>query len=171
MAVVGVSSHECGIHQISYRAVRPGCPVCGLERSLDEIRRKASQMADALDMVTRERNQLRHRVDLVYAIAEAATMLDENDLEFLKLVLYQWRDSRSVGLKTTHGVKAGRRLKSANGFIAMPRHGDPYGHLCSSIGGAAIAEYFEEATNSSGPAEAMKTLARGMARHLPGAST
>ena len=52
----------------------------------------------------------------------------------------------------------------------MQRIGDPYGHVCESMGGLAIAQYFDEATNSGGPAKAMEILARAFAEHLPGKS-
>lgn len=167
---IRVSDYDCGIHNITYKDVRPGCPVCKLDREVSDLRRAAHAFKNQLDRVTTERDRLQEHVDIMFAIREAAQMLDDEDMEFLKLVLYQWRDARSIGLKTTHGVKKGRRQRAANGFIAMPRQGEPYGHLCTSIGGVAIAEYFEEATNWMGSAEAMKMLARGMADHLPGVS-
>lgn len=160
---------ECGIHQVTYLAHTAGCPVCDAERSVEKMRNALKDARNQLDLLTKENYQLKIQTDLMSAIREATQLLDDNDLAFLKAVLYEFRDSKSVALKTTHGArKKKRETPTANGFIAMPRSGDPYGHVCTSIGGRAIADYFDEATNSVGGAQAMTILVRAMAAHLPG---
>jgi hypothetical protein len=161
---------ECGIHNITYEAARAGCPLCESEREVNRLRGAMKDVHNQLKILTEQNLQLKVQTDIVSAIREAALILDDNDLAFLKSVLYEWRDQKSVALKTTHGPrKKKREIPPPNGFIAMPRNGDPYGHLCTSVGGLAIAEYFDEATNTVGPANAMTLLVRGMANHLPGA--
>lgn len=162
---------ECGIHDVTYMALRAGCPVCEMEREVNRMRDALKDARNALSLVTEENARLKVQTDILAAIREAAPALDDNDMAFLKAVLYEFRDDKSIGLKTTHGPKLKKRdIPSANGFIAMPRKGDPYGHVCTSVGGLAIAEYFDEATNSFGGAQAMTLLVRGMSAYLPGVS-
>lgn len=163
---------ECGIHNITYEAARAGCPMCASERQVNQMRSALKDAQNQLQILTEQNLQLKVQVDIVAAIREATQILDDNDMAFLKTVLYEWRDQKSVALKTTHGPrKKKREVPPPNGFIAMPRSGDPYGHLCTSVGGLAIAEYLDEAINTVGPANAMTLLVRGMSSHLPGAIT
>lgn len=162
---------ECGIHAITYMAFQAGCPVCQAERDVSSMREAIRELKQKLEYVTNENLKLRTQTDIVSAIREAALILNDDDLEFFKVVLYQWRDEKSVSLKTTHGARMKQRKGEplpANGFIVMPRQGDPYGHTCTSMGGVAIAEYFDEATNTVGPAKAMEFLVKGLASQLPG---
>lgn len=164
---------ECGIHELTYMAYQAGCPVCYAEREYETMRQALRDAKNQLSILTDENLRLKVQTDIVSAVREAALILDDNDLAFLKAVLYEWRDEKSIALKTTHGSKGRKKQRGnppPNGFIAMPRSGDPYGHVCTSMGGLAIAEYFDEATNTVGPANAMALLVRGMSAHLPGAA-
>jgi hypothetical protein len=137
---------------------------------VSRLRKALKDAHNQLSILTEQNLQLKVQTDIVAAIREAALVLDDNDLAFLKTTLYEWRDQKSVTLKTTHGPrKKKREVPPPNGFIAMPRSGDPYGHICTSVGGLAIAEYFDEATNTVGSANAMALLVRGLSAHLPGA--
>jgi hypothetical protein len=161
---------ECGIHDITYMAYSAGCPACEIQREVTQLRAAMKEVKNRLELFADENMRLKVQTDIVAAIREASLILDDNDLSFLKVVLYEWRDKKSIGLKTTHGKrKRGQRGNPPpNGFIAIPREGDPYGHLCTSMGGLAIAEYFDEACNTEGPAKAMAFLVKGMHSHLPG---
>lgn len=162
---------DCGIHSITYMAFQAGCPVCQAERDISSMREAVRELKLKLEFITNENLRLQTQVDIVSAIREAALILDDGDLEFFKVVLYQWRDEKSLGLKTTHGARKKERKGEplpANGFIVMPRQGDPYGHVCTSMGGVAIAEYFDEATNTVGSAKAMEFLVKGLSSQLPG---
>jgi hypothetical protein len=167
----GPQKYDCGIHDLTYTAYRAGCPACEAERDAQQLRHALKEATGKLEIVMNENHKLRVLTDIVSAIREAALVLEDEDLAFLKTTLYEWRDKKSLALKTTHGArKKKREVPAPNGFIVMPRSGDPYGHLCSSIGGLAIAEYFDEATNTFGPAKAMEILVRGMSAYLPGAA-
>ncbi len=167
-----LKSFECGIHSISYKSERAGCPVCSAEREVQVMRRSLEQVQGQLEHAMTQIRALKVQTDIVSAIREAADTLGDDDLVFLKAVLYEWRDQKSVALKTTHGARIKRRGPGqANGFIALPRRGEPYGHNCSSIGGVAIASYFDEATNTVGPAKAMEFLVKGLSEHLSGGIT
>jgi hypothetical protein len=160
---------QCGIHDLEYKAFRAGCPACEAEREMHLMRGALQKVKGELELIAAENHRLKIQVDIVYAIREAVEVLGDDDMAFLKSVLYMWRDEKSVGMKTTHGARKRGKQAPPNGFIVMPRKGDPYGHLCSSVGGLAIAEYFDEAVNSVGPAKAMEFLVKGMSAHLPGA--
>lgn len=161
-------SFDCGIHSMTYQAVDPGCPLCLAERDLDETRKALLEARNRLELVIDENHRLKLANDLIYAIREASYLLNDDDLSFIKVALYQFRDEKSLSMKITYGKAKKDGSRTPNGFIVLPRKGDPYGHLCSSYGGLAIAEYFGEATNSYGSGAAMSYLARGMAPHLPG---
>jgi len=166
-----IQKFDCGIHALTYEAYSAGCPACKAERDMLRMRDALRETKGKLEVAYAELSKLRVQTDIASAIREAAALLDDNDLAFLKATLYEWRDTKALALKTTHGARKRKRENPApNGFIVMPRKGEPYGHLCSSVGGLAIAEYFDEATNSVGPANAMTLLTRGMAPHLPGAA-
>lgn len=158
---------KCGIHNLTYISFRAGCPACEAERETNQLRSAVQTLTNQIKSLTETNTRLKAQTDVVFAIREAADILDDDDLAFLKSVLYEWRDQKTAALKVTHGGK-GRR-QSPNGFIAYFRKGDPMGHLCSSVGGLAIAEYLDEAINTVGPVEAMKLLVRGMHPYLPGA--
>lgn len=167
-----VERFDCGIHDITYSGLRPGCPLCDSERAGRQLQEAVKELNNKLRMAVETIQKLQVQVDIVAAIREAVQLLDDEDLSFLKSVLYMHRDQKSVALKVTHGARMKQRKGEyvpPNGFIVMPRSGDPYGHLCTSVGGLAIAEYFEEATNTVGPAQAMAFLVKGMAHQLPGA--
>jgi hypothetical protein len=82
-----------------------------------------------------------------------------------------------VALKVTHGKPAaGKRIKRGeklppNGFMALPRKGDPEGHLATSIGGLAMAEYLDEAITTHGSAMAMGIMLKAWWKVLPGAQS
>lgn len=171
-ARVKVETFDCGIHDITYTALRPGCPICDAERKVREMQHAMTEMRNQLAVAVDNIAKLQVQVDIVHAIREAVSLLDDGDMSFLKTVLYMHRDEKSVALKVTHGSNVKRKKYEyipPNGFIVIPRRGEPYGHVCTSVGGLAIAEYFEEAANVGGPAVAMQMLTRGMAQHLPGA--
>lgn len=161
---------DCGIHDLTYQAIRAGCPACEADRDVTAMRHALEDTRNKLALLTEQNHQMRIQIDIVAAMREATEILDDHDMAFLKTVLYTWRDTKSLGLKTTHGSRKGKReVPAANGFIVMPREGDPYGHLLTSMGGLAIADYFDEATRTVGPAKAMEFLVKGMSAHLPGA--
>lgn len=178
-----VSEYDCGIHDLTYRAISPGCPACHSDREAQDSHRQVTQMRKAL-METRDQlasatgkvKELQAWYDLSTSIYEAADLLSIEDEMFFKETLYVYRDEKSLTIKVTHGAdlgKNGRKKKtsSPNGFIVIPRRGDPYGHACNSVGGLAIAAYYEQASNAFGQIQAMKILLRGLAHLLPGSIT
>lgn len=177
------SQFECGIHDLTYTAYRAGCPACVAERDareaenqLDSMRKAFWEIRNQLATTTDKVRELQAWYDLSTSIYEASDLLSVGDELFFKETLYVYRDEKSLTMKVTHGAdlgKNGRKKKtsSPNGFIVIPRRGDPYGYSCDSVGGLAIAAYYEQICNSQGQMQAMKLLLRGLAHLLPGSVT
>lgn len=159
--------HSCAICQVTYYALanqRGACPLCDAQEQVDGLRQALQKSENALAIATAANERLSTEVDTARAIKEAQELLDVEDLVFFKTVLYEFKIEHSVSLKPSHSK--GKTV----GFIVMPRHGDPWAHQCGSIGGRAIARYFEESLNSVGSAKAMTIMLRAFAHHLPGAT-
>lgn len=167
------TKYSCSLHAISYHATSPACPLCDADKRVHDLQRALADVTNRLEILHDENKRLRVQTDVVEAMREALDVTGPDDLLFLKEVLYQWKIDRSIALKVTHGSLLRKRSRAKlppNGFIAMPRGADPRGHVCNSLGGLAIAGYFEEALNTVGSAQAMILLVRAMAKHLPGAT-
>lgn len=161
------TTYDCGACDITYRSLRPGCPLCKADRKVRELKETVQEQKNKLSIAYEQLGKARMNSDVLFNITEAAKLLGDDDRAFLKTVMYQWRDGKRIGaLKTMHKPKT----DSAIGFIVSPRIGDPYPHTCSSMGGLAIATHYEEAARAAGPAAAMQVLARGLQHLLPGGS-
>jgi hypothetical protein len=154
------------------------CPLCAAERRVEELQAALMVLKNQLEATENSASRLRSTVDITFAMREALDVTNDEDLTFLKSVLYRFRaDKSSIGLRVTHGSAGaspsnGRRQQVAppNGFLALPRGGEPEAHLCSSVGGVAIAGYFEEAVRASGAPSAMVTIMRAVNQALIGAT-
>lgn len=172
--------HKCSTHLIEYYAPsgkRARCPQCMMERDYDEMKAQLIARENELKIATNELNRLRVQVDVLGAIRAAIDALDDNDYLWLKLQMYQYKIDKSVMLKATHGkVAGGKRLKRGdklppNGFMTVPKHGDPEAHQATSLGGLAMAEYLDEAITCFGSAQAMGIMLRAWWKALPGAQS
>jgi len=163
------TQYDCGIHDLKYMAFQAGCPACDSERVISQLRTAYSDLQNVHSLLERELHEARQQADLIYAIRSASPLLSDNDREFLKVTLYEARNFKNLAMKVTQGTVKKKRQRYANGFLVMPRDRDPYAHLCDSVGGTAIATYYQEAVQALGPIEGMKILARGLSDLLPGA--
>jgi len=146
------------------------CPICERDVQIEGLRRDLYRAIHERDLVTDDAARMRRQLDLVVAMREAIDITGAEDMAYIKSVLYQWRDSKSVNLKVTHAPPPNRHSAAPpNGFLAIQRNGDMHDHKCTSPGGIALAGYFEEASRTTGPVEAMKTLIKALNSHLPGA--
>lgn len=172
---LGGKKYSCSTHGVTYLSFTPAplCPVCDAEEQLRITQEAMQKIRNEVKLLHEQNKRLRAQTDVTEAIREALGIIGQEDLLWLKEVLYQWKIDRSVSLKVTHGkVAPGRSSRKApNGFIAMYRGRDPEGYLCKSVGGLAVAEYLEEGINTVGSAQAMILLVRAFAKELPGAST
>ena len=172
------TKYSCSTHYVTYympNGERALCPACDAEKQTSDLREALKESQNRAERLHEENRKLRLQTDVVESIKDALDVTGHDDLMFLKEVLYRWKIDRSIALKVTHGTSLGSKKKkrdaqAPNGFIAMPRGGEPEGYACSSLGGLAIAEYFEEALNTVGSAQAMILLVRAMAKQLPGAT-
>lgn len=151
-----VKEYPCGIHDLVYHRVRPGCPACELQRKLDEVATERDRLEGDLAEMRGHVNRIRAASDLGYSMASASDLLDDRDRTFLKVVLYQWRDSKNIDLNVTEDKK---------GFMTNHEL-----HACSSLGGVTMVSFFDDAIRSYGRAVAMGMLQKAMGKHLGGGS-
>lgn len=172
---------SCSNHHVTYyRAAGTAdtCPVCRLEGGYEGLLAENQKLRNELSLAVGELRRLKPQVDLTTAIRSALEIIGDDDFRWLKAQMYQYRQDKSVTLKVTHGTPAGAKKKPkrgeklpSNGFIAIPRQGDPEGYACTSLGGLAIAEYFDEACTVIGSAQAMGLMLKAMWKTLPGAQS
>lgn len=171
------TKYSCANHQVTYYVPAnkrdKSCPVCELEAEVHLQRDMILKYESEITMLRRTNERMSAEVDLTSAMKGAVETLDIEDKIWLKEMLYQYKLDRSVVLKVTHGSPSGksrrRDMKTANGFIAVKRKGDPEGHTCTSIGGLALARYYAEACTTYGAAAAMDLMIKALWEFLPGA--
>lgn len=155
---------RCAIQYEIKTGAKADCPLCTQEIKTEQMRQALKEATKKLEYLEGQLRRLESQNDLRAAIKNALDLIEAEDLMFLKAVLYRWRQDKSIDLKVTHHGKTHK----ANGFIAVPRRGEPEGHTCSSIGGVAVAALYDEALRSVGTAEAMRTLLKAAQHLLPG---
>lgn len=148
------------------RTLDPRCPLCAQEIKTEQMRQSMQNALSKVDLLESQIGDLDGQVNIQRNFKDALDLLGEDDRLFLKTVLYQWRSDRSVTLKVMHST-AGK----PTGFMADYRHADPEAHTCTSIGGSAVAAYYEEALRTVGSAQAMQILLRAAQHLLPGATS
>lgn len=146
--------------------IDPSCPLCIQEVKAEQMRLAMQNSINRVETLEGQIRQLDSQVSFQRNFRDAVDLLDEDDRLFLKQVLYIWRRDKSVVMKVTHSEE-GRPI----GFLADYRHGEPEARTCSSIGGSAIAAYYDEALRALGSAQAMSILLRATQHLLPGATT
>jgi len=174
------TKNKCTTHLVEYYTPQGDnavCPACEYAQKYDEIRVEFMQLESAHAMALKELNHAKVQIEIGSAIRSAIEILDDFDYEWLKLQMYQYKVDKSVTLKPTHGqLENGKRLRRgdkmpANGFMALPRRGDPEAHLCTSLGGIAMAGYFDEAITCYGSAQGMGIMLKAWWTALPGGQT
>lgn len=170
--------NKCSTHLIEYHAPagEPArCPMCTLERNYDDVRAELLARQNELKVATGQLTRLQTQLDLQSAIRAAIEVLDVDDYLWLKVQMYQYKIDKSVMLKPTHGrLPNGARLRRgeklpANGFMTVPKRGDPEAHAATSLGGLAMAQYLDEAITCLGSAQAMGVMLKAWWKALPGA--
>lgn len=156
MASPVTTNHEygCGIHDLVYQRVKPGCPACDLQRRLDEVVAERDRLEGDLVEMRGMANRVRAASDLGFSMASAGDLLDARDRAFLKAVLYQWRETKDIDLNVTEDHRN-----------FMTNHET---HACSSVGGLAMAGFFAEAIMAFGRPVAMGLVQKAMGKHLAG---
>lgn len=171
------TKNSCTGHQIDYYTAvgdRTRCPLCVMERDFDETKAQLLVAQNHLENAQNKLKKIEPQVSLQSAIRQAIEILEDDDYLWLKTQMYQYKIDKSVSLKATHGKLAGgRRVRRgeklpANGFMSLPRHGDPEGYLATSLGGLAMAEYLDEAISCYGSAQAMGIMLKAWWTVLPG---
>lgn len=167
------TKYTCAECLITYYATQAHCPLCDSNARLKHTQDALRQIQREIEFLTNANKNLAEAVDSTRAVRNALDLLDDPDRAFLKGVLYQWKADRGVNLRVTHTSATTRkgRVKGTkpNGFVAIFRGSDPVAHVCSSMGGVAIAEYYEEALRTVGHEKALNMLLKGFNELLPGA--
>lgn len=161
----------CSKCQISYYVplgYKPICPLCDAEKRITELRRALYQAEQHAIKAEAQAHQVQTHVDIVLAIRDALEIMSVDDLAFLKSVLYRYRERKAgVQLKLIHGVPShGRKKPPINGFLAVYQDGEPEAHECTSMGGLAVAGYYQEALQLAGSAKAMEHLHRALSTQM-----
>ena len=168
---------RCSLTFVEQPGLVRECPACRQEQVIQDLRTEYMRLQQQYDMLSAEYERTRAHVDLVMAMREALALVDQDDLLFLKRVLYRWKDDRGVNLRVTHAPPpVGKDNKPVRGATAMPNgllvlyrgDDDAESWKPSSPGGVALAGYFDEALRINGHPHAMDTLLRAMNQHLPG---
>lgn len=169
---------RCALIFILPRGTKSECPFCEQERLIQELRTELMRQQQQYDLLATDYERARVQVDLVMAMREALSLLSQDDLGFLKQVLYRWKDDRGVTVRVTHAPPVpgpgGHPLKGSspmpNGLLALYRgnEDDIEQWKFASPGGVALAGYFDEALRINGHPHAMDMLLRAMNQHLPG---
>lgn len=171
---------KCNTHLCEYyvpQGDKAECPACVLEQKYADLRNDYMGVVNESDRMKLELHAAKAQLEIGTAIRSALEILGDEDYAWLKVQLYQYKVDKSVVLKPTHGrLENGRKLKRgekmpANGFMAVPRKGDPEAHLCTSLGGIAMAGYFDEAVTCYGSAQGMGIMLKAWWTALPGAQS
>lgn len=151
----------------------PDCPMCRLGEQLRAVRDTNASMRERLERVEKENRLLRAALDEVTAIREALQLVGVEDLVFLKTVCYRYRNDRpSISLQSIHGqAPDGGGERRVIGLLAKPRGQPSEPHICTSVGGVAIATCYATLVRERGAERAMLMLCEAIASRLPGGPT
>src|SRR5690349_18273737 len=90
-----ISKYSCPRHKVEYfiaGSARVECPVCQLEEVVRDLRPALQEANNKIEILEKEVDKYRARVDSAYAMASSIDLLDADDRTFLKAVLYRWRE-------------------------------------------------------------------------------
>lgn len=171
------SKYTCATCRVTYelpRRQKAQCPLCKAEAEVDQLRQALLEARNLLERQTNELNRLRPQVDLVTAMRQALELIETDDRTFMKSVLYRHRAGESISLQVLTTQKRGKRGRVRavpNGFQAVSRSGTE-AHICTSLGGLAMAGYVKESLATLGPVTTMQHVLRAMSDQLalPGGS-
>lgn len=157
--------YACSSCRITYQVAqgeRARCPLCDMKRRYLELQNASTMLRNQLELSEESRNALGVVADVVVAMQRAMDLVDLDDMTFLKSVLYRFRqDSTDISLGVLR-AKAENGRSRVIGFLAHPRYGDPEPRACTSVGGVALAGYYDEVSRSTGSVAALSTLIRAM---------
>jgi hypothetical protein len=163
--------YSCATCKVTYelpRGMRAQCPLCKAVAEVDQLRQALLEAKNKLELRTNELTKLRPQVDLVIAMRSALDLLGPDDRMFLKSVAYRHRAGESITLQVVtiqrHSFR-GRVKRVPSGFVAAFQSA-PETHMCTSMGGLALAQYVSEDLATVGPVTTVQHLMRAMSAHL-----
>lgn len=155
---------SCSLHEVHYRSGSP-CPMCDKERVIQDLARQIEELKGAIKLLHRDKDSLKAQVSYFDAMLMARDVLGDEDRLALKEFLYRWQRGEVIDVAVTRErfqspVGVGVRAMVA-GFRV-----DSDEHICSSVGGVAMARAFSDATKLVGRSGASKLLVKAMAPDL-----
>lgn len=179
----GVTVWRCSRHDIDYRIKRAGgngvCPLCEEQARTEKLREEMKKLSNANDVLKRDLGRVRAQLEYLDGMREAASELDDDDLMFLKEMLYRYkakpdrvRVSQAVTrkkIKTPNGTAhrddvVGWRVTYADVDPAEQRE-----HVAKSVGGRMMALQFSEALKVTGLKGAMQNLNKALHQSMANA--
>lgn len=163
---------RCAIRYEVPKGDKAKCPMCEVERQLDEVRIRAEEVHRENVLLKQKLKSQTMLTDQVAAIREAMLLVEGDDLVFLKQFMYLYRDDRTYTLSAlvssprlnSRGNRAKHQVRNE---LILSRGGrDPQRHVFTSIGGVAIVGYFDEMTREVGEKQAMAYLLRSLSLYL-----
>lgn len=156
---------SCSLHEIHYRTVAGGCPVCRAEAEKRPLMDQIVELKNAIKLLRQDKAALEARVSHVAAMRAALDVISEEDRLAIKELLYRWQRG--------HGLEVALRkvrFQSPNGMgvrheVSGLKAGDEE-HHCDSVGGVAIARAVSELTKLMGRDEAARQVAKVFAPTL-----
>lgn len=155
----------CSLCDITYRSVEtsPHCPMCEMFKEKTDLRRQMAELEAKVEDLEEQLSRATANVDFIVAVQNAADLLNPEDMAWLKSVLYRWRESKNMTLKTIDG------RNGPKGFLAEWRDGTSEQHIATSVGGVAIAGVLRDVSQGFGGNVGLMTIAKAMSQHLKGA--
>ena len=164
---------RCAIRYEVAKGQQAHCPLCAAERMIEEQSRTIEVLSAENTNMSRKLEAIAVQMDHITAIREAMSLVEGEDLTFLKQVMYLYRDDRSYSLTALNGRiehdKRGRisRKQPIRNALLLSKGGrSPEEHRFTSIGGVAIVGYFDEMTREVGEKQAMVYLLRAVSLYL-----
>jgi hypothetical protein len=164
---------RCAIRYEVGRGQKAHCPLCAAERLNEELARQIDRLVDDNANMSRKLEAIAVQMDHITAIREAMSLVEGEDLVFLKQVMYLYRDDRSYSLTAQNGRiqhdnrgRIARKQPIRNALLLSKRGRESEEHLFTSIGGVAIVGYFDEMTREVGEKQAMVYLLRAVSLYL-----
>lgn len=164
--------YRCSACAITYdvpTGAKAECPMCALEKQAKGLKVELDKALETIRGMEVRLGALGAQVDQVAAMRDAVAVIGQEDLVWLKAVLYRYREDRSIYLLAVseQGTRAARGPFQRNTFaLVVGRGRDNETCRMVSAGGVAILGYYDGLTREVGTNQAMSYLLRALSPAL-----
>lgn len=154
----------CAVHQVTYIVSEDDskdCPVCKLEVEVKELKEKLQRTANDLQLSMQNSERLSVQVNELDAMRKALTLISKEDLAFAKSIAYRFKAD-----ETAFTLIATQDADDRWQFLVRMKRGIAEEHICTSLGGIALAVAYQQAMKMAGNIKATQMLVRAVAQHL-----